>query len=98
MIIQTIATASQFHNAFIAYGRGDQFSRAALELIFDYLDDSGEQVELDPIGICCEFVEMDADEVRDSYSLDADADIADYLTDETLYLGETADGFVFAQF
>lgn len=98
MIIQTISTASQFRDAFHAAGRGTQFSYQALGLIFDYLDECDEQTELDPIAVCCEYSEMDADEVRDCYSLDDDADVVDYLTDNTVYLGETPSGHVFVQF
>jgi hypothetical protein len=43
--------------------RRDQFSRAALEAIFGYLeelaDDCGGQIEFDPIGICCDWTEFD---------------------------------------
>mgnify|MGYP006288420321 CR=1 FL=1 len=99
MIIQTISTKYQFRNAFEACGRGNQFSRDALNMLFDYLDDQVDVYELDPVGLCCEFVEMDADEVREQYDIDADADIVDFLTNNTLYIGETAEGFyVFASF
>jgi hypothetical protein len=98
MIIQTISTASQFRDAFHAAGRGTQFSYQALGLIFDYLDECDEQTELDPVAVCCEYSEMDADEVRSYYSIDDYADVVDYLTDNTVYLGETPSGHVFVQF
>ena len=99
MIIQTISTASQFRDAFHAANRANNFSYEALGLMFDYFDDCGDNVELDVIGICCEFTEMNADEVRDDYRLDADTDVEQYLNDNTLLIGKTAEGFyVFAQF
>lgn len=98
MIIKTIDTASQLRDQFARYNRQDQFSYEAVGLLFDFLNDMGTDYELDIIGLCCEFAEMDADEVRDSYSLDEDADIADYLQDRTTYLGETSSGYVFVQF
>lgn len=98
MIIQTIATVHQFRNAFEACGRGNQFSYDALNMLFEYFDDAGEQVELDPIAICCEFDEMSEDEVREQYNVDANDSVVDFLDYNTLYIGETADGHVFASF
>jgi len=99
MIIQTISTASQFRDAFHAANRADNFSYEALGLMFDYFDDCGDNVELDVIGICCEFTEMDADEVRDQYRLDADIDVEKYLNDNTCLIGKTDVGaYVFLQF
>ena len=99
MIIQTISTASQFRDAFHACGRGTQFSYQALGLIFDYLDDMSEPVELDVVGICCDYCEMHADDIIEAYSLDADTDVEQYLNDNTLLIGKTdAGAYVFAQF
>jgi len=57
---QTI-TESGFHQAFHNAGRADQFSRAARSALFEYLEDiesgGGEEMELDVIGICCEWAE-----------------------------------------
>ena len=99
MIIQTISTASQFRDAFHAANRANNFSYDALGLLFEYFDNASEPIEFDVIGICCDFCEMDADEVRDDYRLDADTDVEQYLNDNTLLIGKTAEGFyVFAQF
>ena len=57
MIIETL-TKSQFSDAFNKMGRGEQFSYAARNLIYDYLDEF-ESYELDVIGICCEFAEYE---------------------------------------
>jgi hypothetical protein len=91
--------------------RPNQFSNDALECICNYLDDCGEQVEFDPIAICCEWVEMTTAEAIDAYSIDVpdDADhlerkeaVLDYLIDQTVVLctdaGPESDGFVFIQF
>ena len=99
MIIQTIATASQFRNAFEACGRGDQFSYDALNMLFEYFDDAGEQIDLDVISICCDFQESTADEVREQYDVDADVSLSDFLSDNTLLIGYTdSDTYVFASF
>ncbi len=61
-IIQTITSASRFHVAFYAAGRGDQFSRAAIDALFEYYDELGEDIELDPVAICCEWAEYESPE------------------------------------
>lgn len=88
---------SQFRDEFHRAGRGKQFSYEALGLLFDYFDED-EDMELDVIALCCEFVEMTEEEVRDSYSVSSERDIADFLQENTIYIGATDAGYVFAQF
>ena len=110
-IVQTINTASQFIDAFMESSRKDQFSYEALEAIFEYLeeysDSTGENVELDIVGICCDWVEMTWQEVADAYDVDlsdveeedkADA-VWDFLTDSTVGVYRVGDdSFVFVNF
>ena len=64
----------QFVEAFRAAGRENQFSREALSGIFDYIEsyeeDSGEEIELDVIAICCEWSEESPKEIAESYDID----------------------------
>ena len=57
---QTVSS-HQFVDSFRAAGRESQFTRPALFALFDYLEsyeeDCGVELELDPIGICCEWAE-----------------------------------------
>jgi len=57
---QTV-TEYQFIESFRAGGRESQFTRAALFALFEYLEDyedsCGVELELNPIGICCEWAE-----------------------------------------
>lgn len=111
-IIQTV-DFSDFVRTFEAYNRADQYSREALRVIFDYLeeysDSTGEPVELDVIGICCDYYEASWQDIARDYSIDlseyADYDysakldaVLDYLNDHTSVLGETSDGIVFQCF
>ena len=55
-------TAYDFHRAFEqSDSRKDQFSYQGLTAIYDYLidyeDGTGEEIELDVIAICCEYME-----------------------------------------
>lgn len=99
---QTIGL-SQFRDAFRAHGREGQFSREGLGVLFDYLEqleqDTGEDFELDVIGLCCDFMEADEAEIRDMYSIDEDEDVEEYLSENTMLCGRTSAGdFVFQQF
>jgi len=54
----------EFIKAFEDCGRENQFSREALFALFDYLEeleqDTGEDIELDVIGLCCDFTEYES--------------------------------------
>jgi hypothetical protein len=107
MIYQTIDNASQFRDQFHRCGRADQFSYEALGLLFDYLDDCGSDVDLDVVGICCEFSEDTAESIAESYSIDIEGmdeseikyAVLSYLQDNSSVVGETSSGsFVYFQF
>jgi hypothetical protein len=107
MIYQTIDNASQFCDAFRRAGRQDQFSYDALDLLYDYLEDSGEDYELDVVALCCEFYESDIKELVRNYSIYVDdmdekevyEAVEEYLNNHTLLVGITkAGGFVYAAF
>jgi hypothetical protein len=59
---QTINLA-QFCDLFKACGRGDQFSYYGLGALYEHLtnleDETGEEFELDVIGLCCEYMEYE---------------------------------------
>ena len=68
-------TESRFLEAFKQV-RPNQFSRAALVALFDYLDnleqELGEEQELDVIAICCDWTEyVDPVEAAEAYGWDA---------------------------
>jgi len=70
MLYQTV-TEQDFIRAFDDVGRGNQFSTLARKVLFEWYDDlsesTGEDIELDPIGICCEWCECTADELFEQY-------------------------------
>lgn len=109
-------TFSAFVDAFRAHNRYDSFGYDGLRVIFDYLEsyeqDTGEEIELDVIAICCDYNMMSFDDIAREYRidlshLDAEDDdyqeqceeaILDYLNDQTMVLGQCADGIVFQCF
>jgi hypothetical protein len=68
---QTIGL-SQFQDEFDAI-RPNNFSYEGLQQLFDYFesyeDDTGEQIELDVIAICCEYSENTINECLDYYDI-----------------------------
>jgi len=60
MLVKTVSF-SDFVEEFRNYGREDQFSYEGKKALYDYLndlsEDIGENIELDIIGICCDFTE-----------------------------------------
>ena len=63
---------NNFYDAFVSYGREDNFSYDGLRKLFDFFEDFeesiGEEIELDVIAICCDFTEYTTmQEFRDNY-------------------------------
>ena len=110
--MKTSVNFSQFCDAFSNMGREDQFSYDAKRVLFDYLEqygeDTGEEVELDVIAICCEYSEETWEEIADNFSIDTsdceDEDegkqaVEEYLLDNTSVVGVLAsNSIVYAQF
>lgn len=52
-----------FHDAFKQMGREDNFSYEGLNALFNYLEEyeeeTGEEMELDVIAICCDYTEYE---------------------------------------
>ena len=52
-----------FERAFIHMGRENQFTYKGKQALFDYLEyyeeDTGEQIELDVVALCCEYSEFE---------------------------------------
>jgi len=53
----------EFEDAFREYGRSDSFSYEGKRALYDYLEqyeeDTGEEIELDVIGLCCNYSEYE---------------------------------------
>jgi hypothetical protein len=92
--MKTTINQSDFVSAFKGNSeRKNQFSYGALCALFDYYEEveqsSGEEFELDVIGICCDWTEYDtALEAAKAYEFDKeDEDKAlSYLTNQTSVL------------
>ena len=75
----------EFVKEFDEYNRGSNFSVEGREALFDYLEqyeeDTGQEIELDIIAICCEFTEYEnLEEFNDNYGKEVEEidEISDY--------------------
>jgi hypothetical protein len=108
--MKTTISKYDFERAFVDADRKENFSYEALGLLFDYFEsyeeETGEEIELDVIAICCEYSEDNPDDIISNYSIDVEGmdddekieAVRDYLSDNTTLIGETATGFVYACF
>ena len=91
-----------FRTEFRTYGREEQFTRQGLKALFDYLEDlgedCGEEIELDVIALCCEFVEYDTlEDFHNEYDKEKYPDL-ETLRDYTQVVEIDEDSFIIAAF
>jgi len=102
---------SDFIDAFRNHDRAEQFSYDGKRALFDHLEqleeDTGEPIELDVIGLCCDYAESTADEIIEEYDLDtsdcedddARRDLVDgFLNENTIIIWSKGDTFLYQQF
>lgn len=88
----------------------NRFSYEGLGILFEYLEqyeqDTGEEMEMDVVGISCDWYEADWQSIASDYSIDDDIvdgwedmnederkkNVLEWLNDRTMVAGETADG------
>jgi len=75
--------------------RPDNFSYEGLRALFEYLECMDEEVEFDPIAICCEFSEDTVEAIASAYDIEGDdlrIAVIRHLEDEGVFIHETEDG------
>lgn len=84
---------SEFVRLFDEYNRSEQFSIPARRKLFEYLDqlsdDLGEDINIDVIAVCCDYVESTIEEALKYYDLESLDDLKDHtqvieVDDETI--------------
>lgn len=110
--MKTTVSVYDFRQAFHDCGRGNQFSYEALGLLFEYFEEyeesTGEETELDPIAICCEFSEENPLDIAESYGIDLEGvdledndqiieAVSDFLQVNTALVGVTKEGTIVYQ-
>ena len=67
MIHESIDTVGQFRDRFHAMGRKNQFTWQAFDVLFEYYDEFHESIQMDVIGICCDWSEYTLAELEGDY-------------------------------
>jgi hypothetical protein len=109
--MKTTVSRYDFERAFVDADRKENFSYEGLGLLFDYFEsyeeETGQEIELDVIAICCDYNEDTPESIANNYwsvdDLTEDPDqlrdeVRDYLDANTTIIGETATGFVYVAF
>lgn len=110
--MKTTVDFPDFREAFRTYGRADSYTREGLEMLFNYFEeleaDTGTEMELDVIAICCDYDENHWEDVASNYSVDlSDCEdeedkieaVREYLSDNTMLVGEPLPGtFLYVAF
>jgi hypothetical protein len=91
--------------------RPDNFSYDGLKVLFEYLEeyemDIGEELELDVIGLCCDFSESTFEDIAALYNIEIDINenedeqkqqVIDFLQSEGAYVGETLNSIIYKDF
>lgn len=108
--MKTTVSRYDFERAFVDANRKENFSYEGLNLLFDYLEDyeeqTGKELELDVIALCCDYNEDTMEDIIANYSIDLEGmddeeqleAVRNYLEAHTTLVGETSTGFVYACF
>jgi len=87
--------------------RPDNFSYKGLRILFDYLEETDEDFELDVIGLCCDFSESDYLTIAEQYDIELDPEmdedyqkqqVIEHLEGEGAYVGDSINGIVYRNF
>jgi len=87
----TRVTKDNFRDVFLSSDNySENFSYGGLTALYDYFseleDELCESIEFDYISIAGEYSELSIKELRDSYSLDKDIDVIEYLQKNTIVI------------
>ena len=110
--MKTTVSLDDFRREFNQCGRGNQFSYEGLAVLFDWIermdDDTGQETELDVIGLCCEFEELNYLDIADQYEIDLiDCEdeeeqinaVIDYIQENSQFCGITSENdIIYMQF
>ena len=99
--MKTTVNFSNFVDAFRDAGRVDQFTYEAKHALFDWLEefeaDTGEEIELDVIALCCEYTEYN-NIAEFGVDYDGDYKTIEDIENQTPVIKIDDDAFIIQQF
>lgn len=109
--MKTTLTFCGFRDTFRAYDRIENFSYEGSKALFEYLEqyeeDTGEELELDVIALCCEYTEDTWQSIAANYSIEYDENenddegkeaVIEYLNGNTQVIAVIGDSILYAVF
>ena len=100
-----------FRDAFRKMERMENFSYEGQKALFAYLEEyeesTGEEIELDVVGLCCDYSEATWEEIAEDYGIDLpdpeDEDLVaqevrEHLEERSIIVGEVPGGCVYLNF
>lgn len=107
--MKTTVSYIDFHDAFRTMDRMNHFPDSGLHVLFDFLEDyeeqTGEELELDVIALCCDYSQMTFEDIAREYQIEIDdpdnlqQEVLDYLEYNTMVVGTVGeDQVIFAAF
>ena len=92
---------NDFERAFQRYNRDNHFSYEGLQVLFDYLEDlesdMAEDMELDVIGLCCEYTEYSSlKEFQDEHGKEYES--IEEIENETIVIPINEESFIVVNF
>ena len=100
--MKTTVNQSAFHDAFISMDRKENFTYEGREILFSYLEeleqDTGEELEMDVIALCCDYSEDTPEDIAANYSIipndgeTLEDAVEAYLNNKTSIVGKTPAG------
>jgi len=86
--MKSAVTFSDFVDAFRQYDRYDQFGYDGLKVLYDYLvemeADTGYEIDLDVIGLCCDYSVETVEELANMYDIDYDIEDNSYMNEDEI--------------
>lgn len=99
--MKSTVTVYDFRQAFHNMGRGEQFTYEGLGALFEWLEnyeeETGQEVELDVIALCCDFTEYeDLEEFQRDYG--EEYETIEDIENNTTVIRVGVDGFIIQAF
>ena len=96
MLSSKIYTREDLRQKFVDYDR-DYYSYQGYQAIIDYFDEFENDVELDVIGLCCDFNEETKEEIMSNYNIEEE-EFERYMNDNTWMVETETDTYLYIAF
>ena len=93
---------TRFVDLFNDMDRGENFTYEGKRALFEYLEqyeeDTGQEVELDIIALCCDYTEATPEEIRVEYDIPEEEEVVEYVNEQTCVIAELPSTIIYQHF